>query len=395
MKANKFVLGIHYHSPFYQDKNGNVHIVSFIGGWIESLSHYFKEVVYLGHITEERIESQDYCIKKGKNISFYSTGPFGGITTIFRKVRNTRKTLKEIEGLIDGIIVRAPTPRQATILDNFNGKNKALYIVGEPVKKPLLPFLKKRMGKDFIIELLNRRRKKQTDRLANKCLVIANNPGICEKYNKSSGKKAFYCPSSDLEESHFYLVGDRCTGDIIRLLFVGRVCRDKGIVELLEATKILKEKNRKIILNIVGSSGDADSIESFKQLAEKENIDDIVIWNGRIPFGQELFDFYRNSDFLILPSAHEGFPRVVWEALANGVLVLVTKVGGIPYICSHKQNVFFIEKSSQSIVEAIEELLVNADLRRRMISNGYILAKENLQKNCAEKMTRILEELWD
>lgn len=374
--------------------DGNIYIVSFIGSWLDELSYYFKEIVYIGHQTKERKETQDYSILNKNKIKFYSTGEMGGILTLPLKVYRTRKKVKEIEKISDGLIVRAPTPRQGTILNAYKGKNKALYVVGEPIKKPFYHLLVKGQIKDLLLELLNRRRRMQTIKLLKSCVIISNSMELCKKYEEKLKRKTYFCPSSSLTENDFFFVEDRCQGQPLKLLFVGRVCRDKGILELIKAAKILKKEGCNFILNIVGSSGDADKIEDFKKMSTMLELDDVINWRGRVPFGKELFKIYRMSDFLILPSAHEGFPRVVTESLASGVLVLVTKVGGIKYVLEDKKDVYFIEKDPASIVEAIKSLLADSDLRKKMIKNGYIFAKKCLVDENARVMTEILEKEW-
>lgn len=394
MRASDFILGVHYHSPFYKNSDGDVYIVSFIGSWLDHLSVFFKEIIYIGHETKEKIANQDYKIINKEKMKFCSIGPPGGLIKLPLKIMRTKKTIREIENLVDGLIVRAPTPRQATIFGKFKGQNRALYLVGEPKQNSFFSGLKERGWKGLAIDLLNLRRKRQTYRIAKECLVISNSHELCRKYKEITGKKTYYCPSSSITERDFYFVEDRCLKTPIKLLFVGRVCRDKGIVELLKAASILKKEKYNIILNIAGESGDADRIDEFMTMAERLKLGDMVSWKGRIPYGEKLFNLYRESDILILPSAHEGFPRVITEALANGVLVIATQVGGIGYVCENKREVFFIKKTPESIVSGVKEILSDKNLRMKMIKNGYEFSKSRIAGENEKLMASILEEEW-
>ncbi|HQO20973.1 MAG TPA: hypothetical protein PLA03_11510, partial [Acidobacteriota bacterium] len=73
-------MGVHYHAPFFVDGDGSVHIVSFIGLWLEALSCCWKEVVFIGFSTSERRPEQDHRIS-GANIRFVNAGRPGGILT--------------------------------------------------------------------------------------------------------------------------------------------------------------------------------------------------------------------------------------------------------------------------------------------------------------------------
>jgi len=392
VKAKDRVLAVHYHAPFHIDAEGKVFIVSFIGLWLEALASCWREVVYIGHRTASRRREQDHIVRCS-NVRFVSAGEPGGMLSLIRRVRGIKKAVDENLDKVDALIVRAPTARQGTIIRIFGKANKALYLVGEPPERSL-SFAAKAGPMGILMEFLNRRRQRQTTRLAKGCLVVANSVELCRRYGERLGKEIFYSPSSSLTEEDFHHADDRCLGEHIRLLFVGRVCRDKGIPELLESVRLMKLEGRKVILDVVGGSGDADRIEIFTQMCVEKKIGDVVVWNGRVPFGPELFRFYREADILILPSRHEGFPRVIQEAMANGVLVLVTNVGGIADVCKHERELYFIERTPESIAAAVERLASDQRLRKCMLDNGYRFAREHLAGENERKLTRILEEHW-
>ena len=158
--------------------------------------------------------------------------------------------------------------------------------------------------------------------------------------------------------------------------------------------KMMKSSGMKVKLDIIGGSGDADNIDEFKAMCREKGMNSVVTWNGRIPFGPPLFEFYRRSDILILPSRHEGFPRVIQEAMAHGTLVIVTRVGGIADVCEHERELYFIDKTPESIQKAVQQLSSNGELRRNMIKNGYVFAKSHLAGENEKKMTMILEREW-
>jgi glycosyltransferase involved in cell wall biosynthesis len=87
---------------------------------------------------------------------------------------------------------------------------------------------------------------------------------------------------------------------------------------------------------------------------------------------------YRNADIFVLPSYHEGFPRTIWEALANSCPIIVSKVGSIPYVLENGLNAILINpKSELEIVNAVMELINNPDLRMKIIKNGYQFSKSS------------------
>ena len=79
--------------------------------------------------------------------------------------------------------------------------------------------------------------------------------------------------------------------------------------ELLEALSILKIKGIDFTIDICGTTN-AKTIKFFKNKSIELNIKNNVNWIGYIKHGSEIFDYYKNSDILVLPSYTEGFPRV-------------------------------------------------------------------------------------
>ncbi|MFD2905891.1 glycosyltransferase family 4 protein [Sphingobacterium anhuiense] len=131
--------------------------------------------------------------------------------------------------------------------------------------------------------------------------------------------------------------------------FVGRLVRDKGIVELIEAWQILSISHPNMKLLIVGPFEKRDSIsESFRR--QIKSMDSII----HIDFTEDVVPYYRLMSLLILPSYREGFPTVVLEAGAMGIPAIVTKVTGcIDAVRDHITGLH-IENSTEDIIEKIE-----------------------------------------
>jgi glycosyltransferase involved in cell wall biosynthesis len=396
VKINDFTIGVHYHGPFFRDPKGDIFIFSGLGLWLQSFSYIFKKVVYIGHQTKNKMPYQDFKIEPGKGIEFISIGLIGGIWKLPVKIYNTRKVIRSLNQKLDALIVRVPTPRQETILKNFNKRNKAILLIGDVSSIDYsLKALKRRGLKASLISLISLWRKTQIKRISKECVVFSNSKKICDEFKRDLNKLVYYCPTSSIKREDFFYVSDRCNKESVKLLFVGRICIDKGVFEVLEAVHYLKERHHKISLQIAGECSGFQKLDIFKNYAEKLGISEDVLWKGRVPFGKQLFSIYSESDILILPTNDtEGFPRVIVEAMANGVLVITTKVAGIPYVCSHKKEVYFVEKSGKAIADAVEDLISNPILREKMLRRGYEFAKERLWGENERKMAEILEKEW-
>lgn len=145
---------------------------------------------------------------------------------------------------------------------------------------------------------------------------------------------------------------------IYNLLYLGRIEKDKGIIELLNAIKALADsKEFTISLKIVGGG---NFLEGAKQLCHDLKIDEHVSFEGVVYDDTIKREYYLEADAYILPTYHEGFPRTLYEAMIFGTPIITTFVGGIPALMKDGVNCLKIEtRSVDSIVEKIKQFLTN------------------------------------
>jgi glycosyltransferase involved in cell wall biosynthesis len=101
---------------------------------------------------------------------------------------------------------------------------------------------------------------------------------------------------------------------------------------------------------------------------------------------------YRDFDAFVLPTKPgEGVPRVLLEAMANGLPVVTTSVAGITSLIEHDQNGLLVNgDDAGAIAAAIRRLIDDPTLRRRLIDNGYLTARAHTVERQAEQMMQIV-----
>jgi len=152
----------------------------------------------------------------------------------------------------------------------------------------------------------------------------------------------------------------------IDLLFVGRLTPQKNLENLLLAIQ-----STKFSLAIAGSG------ISRVELEERYGtMDGRVRWLGTVP-NSELPDLFRRARLFVQPSLYEGHPKALLEALASGIPVLGTRVPGIRALIQHDENGWLCETSAESIRTAIQRLMVDEELRRRLGKKGRECVLEN------------------
>jgi teichuronic acid biosynthesis glycosyltransferase TuaC len=136
------------------------------------------------------------------------------------------------------------------------------------------------------------------------------------------------------------------------LVYVGRLVRDKGVLELLAAFAMLAARHRQVTLVLLG-----DGVARPECAVEAERIGPSVRLVGARPL-EEVPRWLAASDLFVLPSWNEGTPNVLLEALACGRRAVATRVGGIPDVMTSPSLGEMVEpKDVAGLAAALERQL--------------------------------------
>lgn len=150
----------------------------------------------------------------------------------------------------------------------------------------------------------------------------------------------------------------------VEFLFAGRICRPKGVFELIHA---FAEANFSTPTRLL-IAGDGPDRSALENLAESLGIADRVRFLGTV---ESIAPYLKTSDALVLPSHSEGIPRVVMEAFAAGVPVIGTAIAGIQQLVEHEVTGFLVPVGdSRALAQALERIIALPDLSRSMATNA-------------------------
>ena len=181
---------------------------------------------------------------------------------------------------------------------------------------------------------------------------------------------------------------DTCHGGTVRLLTVSRIDPRKGLRALPEMVRTLLDRGLDVTLDIVGPIvGSPGEQERDAIVAETRRLE----LNGRVrcvgPLALDaLLPAYRDYDVFVLPTLPgEGIPRVLLEAMSAGVPIVTTRVAGIPSLITHEGNGLLVEAGTTGVTaDAVERLIGDPALRRRLIEAGYATARQHTLERQAE-----------
>jgi glycosyltransferase involved in cell wall biosynthesis len=170
------------------------------------------------------------------------------------------------------------------------------------------------------------------------------------------------------------------------VLHLGEVSARKGIYDILEVADILKKQGLDFRFDIVGPG----ELERTAQIIAHKELSNYIILHGQ-QFGNRRFAHFQKAHSFILASYAEGFPIALIEALASGLPVISTTVGGIPDMIEHGQHGFLSAPGDvEAMAENVRLVLQDHDLHRTISkrNRAYAFARFDIER-CADKLTKL------
>ena len=159
-----------------------------------------------------------------------------------------------------------------------------------------------------------------------------------------------------------------------RILFVGQFSSRKGLTHLLEAAEMLYEEGLDLEVILVG---EGELAAHLPALAPRLTVEARIKNRGYIPYGPTLLATYLEADVFVLPSVGgEGVPKVVAEAMAQGLPVVATDVGSTGELVKGNETGLLVPPgSSLAIKAALSSLASDDGLRRGLAKAGWQASK--------------------
>jgi glycosyltransferase involved in cell wall biosynthesis len=156
-------------------------------------------------------------------------------------------------------------------------------------------------------------------------------------------------------------------------LSVGRLEQDKDHENLLAAMGLLDGKGIRASVRVAGEGPDRDRLEAA---AAELNLQDRVKFLGTL---RDLRPLYHAADGFVLPSRREGLPNVIMEALASGLPVVASRVGGVPELVHEGESGILVPpRDAEALAAAMRRLMDTPVARRReMGARGRRHVEEN------------------
>jgi len=186
------------------------------------------------------------------------------------------------------------------------------------------------------------------------------------------------------------------------LLFVGRIEPLKGVETMLRAMKLLRDRGAmppNLCLSIIG--GDAShtaaqenaEMDRLRALRQELGIGDVVAFLGKRD-QDSLNNYYASAQAVIMPSHYESFGMVALEAMACGVPVIASEVGGLAFLVKDGETGFHVpDREPEALCDKLQLLISDAELRTKLGKQAAEYARGYAWPLIAERVVHVYESV--
>ena len=230
-------------------------------------------------------------------------------------------------------------------------------------------------------------------------LVVGNSDSVLhdlQRYYRLPPNRTAVVPSEI--DPEFFRPGPSCRAklqlpdDEHLVLYVGKLQRIKGIDILLRSFDLAVHNGlnaRLVLVGEVGAPWHPWYLPVLESLSARNRIEIRDATNADM-----LRDYYRSADAFVLPTRHEGAPRVAREASACGCPVITSRIpGNTGFDPQGRCTLYADEWSPPAYANLIEKVCRNRDLRTSLSQAGPILAKNHAPEVVAKKYTELYDRL--
>jgi len=177
--------------------------------------------------------------------------------------------------------------------------------------------------------------------------------------------------------------------EILNLIAVGALNQRKGYIQLINSFRIVKNEFPNVSLKIAGVVSDRAYYNSLLQHISDLNLESNIQIFPNLPF-EKMLNLYKNASIFVLHSEEESQGIVFCEAMAIGLPIVATNVGGIPWIIENKKNGLLSEfgdimKFSNNILKLIENVNLRNEMSELNMQNSLRFNWENISNEIVEQ----------
>lgn len=379
---------------YMQDNAGNIYAES-----VYSYDFYKRYLMVFDKVYAiVRLEKVDYVPRtaklcSGPNVEFLGLPPYRGPIQYLKKYHKIRKLAQNYIDNVPCAIFRLPAATSNLICKLFIKTKKpfAVEIVVDPWEK-FSPLASPNKFSPIV-------RVVWTKFIKRACIIANGTSYVTREYlqkkyppHESDGFTYFSSNYSSVElpDNLFAQPRKFKKKHLYTIVHVSNAFTDnaKGHVPLMKTLKGLLDRGYNVEVKFIG---DGPKLKEFKEYAIKLGINKYVKFLGRLPDGAAVRKIMRECDIFVFPTRAEGLPRVLLEAMAEGLPALSSPVCGIPEILD--KEFLCTYDNIEEWVNAIIRFINNPELMSRVSKDNLEIAKTFSSSNLNYKRKNFYSQL--
>lgn len=199
--------------------------------------------------------------------------------------------------------------------------------------------------------------------------------------------------STSLREKEMAQISPRriSNPDAPKLIIVCRQEKRKGVDCVIESLPLILKKFPGATLNVVGGGSELDT---FKKLAHSLKLNDHIIFHGKVA-QPKVLALLQQAELFCYPTASEGFPKAVLEALACGLPVVTTPVSVLPLLLGSGCGRILANTNGATIAAAVTEIYQDANLYHKMSGAAIQTARQYTLERWRDFINETLCTAWN
>jgi len=177
----------------------------------------------------------------------------------------------------------------------------------------------------------------------------------------------------------------------LNIICPARLIKRKGQDILIKAIAQLKEKNIIYHINFIG---DGDEKYNYEKLAKQLNVSEQIKFSAYVE-REKMKEQYQNADLFVLPSYNEGMSNSLLEAMACGLPVIVTDVGGTEELVEANINGYiFNAGDANKLIAILEQIQNNIKILTELGKNSYKKASKLSWENISREYNELFKQIY-
>lgn len=160
------------------------------------------------------------------------------------------------------------------------------------------------------------------------------------------------------------------------IVFFARVCKEKGIIDLLKSLQLVKKSISNVSLYVIGPCA-KNFFEEIKKISKELEIENNIVWKGNLSTLKDVYLEASKAKVSVLPTHYDVIPETILESMQLGLPVVSYKTGSIPELNEDQDNILLVDEGDiQGLAKNIINLLTDKVFYNTMRERGFECIKK-------------------